>query len=330
MNDTKRTYPALNLMERQLPPLRHGRQPYWRAPVVKPSAEVYVPAWNWYTVHDVTEGTPLVTLDANGAYLGALGNVTIAHSQLERMGPWDNLPTPKNTPPGYYKITIPYWSFSGSCVHPLGDSAVLQELDVVWVAAPTLILLLELLDTGHLGPFSILDSYTSAVPTSFTAWADRLKSLRREIMDKRDQAHRGQTRPDKCQCPACAEYDGFKTGYSLALSMMLTGERCGTHRPDWAHTVYAEHAATQWRKAWRYTYTGYNLISMGAVDEITVRAEDLHAVLSRPRPPFRFDASGRSIGAFKPKRNWTWTDDQPPAPTTAAVLAHLDDGDDIL
>lgn len=329
MTNTTRNYPALNLMERQLPPLRHGRQPYWRAPVPAPAAEAYVPVWNWHTPHDVPEGTEVVTLDANAAYLGALGNVTIAHSQLERLGAWENLPTPKQVVPGYYKISVPYWAFSGTCVHPLGDSAVLQEQDTVWIAAPTLVLLVELLDTGHLGPFTILDSYTSAVPTSFTAWADRLKSIRREIMDRRDQAHRGQTRPDKCECPACAAYDSFKTGYSLAFSMMLTGERCQTHRPDWAHTVYAEHAATQWRKAWRYTYTGRPLVRMGAVDEITVMAADLHTVLTRPRPPFRFDASGRAIGAFKPKETWTWTTDQAPAPTAAAVLAHLDE-DDVL
>lgn len=322
-----RVYPALNLMERQTKPLRHGRDPFWRAPVVKASAEAYVPTWNWHTVHEVPAGTEVVTLDANAAYLGAVGNVTIAHSQLERMGAWENLPTPRQTPPGYYKITIPYWAFSGTCVHPLGDSAVLEERDVIWVAAPTLILLLELLDTGHLGPFAILDSYTSAVPTSFDAWATQLKSYRQQIMDRRDHAHRGPTRPADCTCEACARYDAFKTGYSMAFSMMLTGERCATHRPDWAHTVYAEHAATQWRKAWRYTYTGKVLLRMGAVDEITIPAADLHEVLTRPKPPFRFDASGRAVGAFKAKKVFEWGAEAPVATPAPNLPLDLDEDD---
>lgn len=322
-----RVYPALNLMERQLPPLRHGRQPFWRAPVVKPSAEVYVPVWNWHTSADVPEGTEAVTLDANAAFLGAMGQVTIAHSQLERMGAWENLPTPKQVPPGYYKISKPYWSFSATCVHPLGDSAVLEERDTLWVAAPTLVLLLELLDTGHLGPFQVLDSYTSAVPTTFNSWYNRLRSYRQEIMDKRDQAHRGPTRPKDCTCEPCARYDALKQGYSMAFSMMLTGERCATHRPDWSHTVYAEHAAAQWRKGWRFTFTGKPILRAGAVDEITVKGADLHEALTLPRPPFRFDASGRSIGAFKAKAVFTWGAEAP-APTSApAHLVQLDESD---
>lgn len=328
MTDKQRTFPALNLMERQLPPLRHGRMPYWRAPVVKPSTEVYVPVWNWFTSHAVPEGTPLVDLDANAAFLGAIGQATIAHSQLERMGAWENLPTPKSVPPGYYKITIPYWAFSGTCVHPLGDSALLQETDTVWVAAPTLVLLVELLDTGHLGEFAILDSYTAATTTKFTPWYNRLKSLREEVMMRRDHAHSNQVIPPKCDCEACARYNAFKEGYSVALSMMLTGEHCQTHRPDWSHTVYAEHAATQWRKAWRYSFTGLPIVAMGAVDEITIMAADLHTVLARPRPPFRFDASGRAIGAFKAKRNWRY-EEAPAAPTAVTVPGGLDE-DDIL
>jgi hypothetical protein len=318
-------FPALSLMERHCPPLRHGREPYWRAPVTAPSAEVYIPTWNWRSVNDIPEGTEVVDLDANAAYLGALGNVKIAYSELERMGPWEVMPTPRQVTPGYYKISVPYWAFSGTVVHPLGDSTRLQEETTLWVAAPTLVLLLELLDTGHLGPFTILDSWTTPVVTNFTAWADRLKSVRREVMDKRDHAHQGQVIPPKCECDSCARYGAFKEGYSMAFSMMLTGERCKARRPDWSHTVYAEHAASQWRKAWRYTFTGLPIVRMGEVDEITVMSADLHTALARPKPPFRFDASGRAVGAFKPKRTYPYTA-EPTAPTTAPTAA-LDEDD---
>lgn len=327
------TFRALSLMESTCKPLKYGHEPYFLAPVTPPSAEVLIPEWNWTSPHELPEGTELVTLDANAAYLGALGSATIAHSELVRLGPWDTLPTPRTTPPGYYKVTVPYWAFSGTCVHPLGGSTVLAEAKTVWIAAPSLILLLELLDEGHLGPFSIVDSYTAKRTengwrtVTFRTWADRLKSIRQEIMDARDHAHRGATRPHKCECDACARYDGFKEGYSMALSMMLTGDKCRTHRPDWTHTILAEHRATQWRKAWRFTSTGRPLVSMGDRDETTILASDLHTVLARPRPPFRFDASGRSVGAFKVKRTWTWTGEEVPAPTTAESLAHLA-GDD--
>jgi hypothetical protein len=317
------------MMERQTPPLRNGWQPFWRAPVPPIATEVLIPSWNWATVHDVPEGTSVVTLDANAAYLGALGNASIAHSELVTTGAPTTLPTPREVVPGYYKITVPYWGFSGTITHPLGESeALTAPRATVWVAAPTLILLIELLDTGHLGDFRILDSYTARRKTTFRTWAERLKSLRLEGMDRRDHAHHSAPRPDDCDCPACGWMDALKTGYSSAFSMMLTGERCQTHRPDWAHTVYAEHAATQWRKAWRFTYTGLPLIRMGAVDELTIMAEDLHTVLARPKPPFRYDASGRNVGAFKPKSAWKW--DGMPTEARTAPMPFLPEPDEYL
>jgi hypothetical protein len=43
-----RMFPALKVMERQTPPLKYGRPPYWRAPIVHPATDhVYIPVWNW-------------------------------------------------------------------------------------------------------------------------------------------------------------------------------------------------------------------------------------------------------------------------------------------
>lgn len=291
-----RMFPALKILERQTPPLKFARAPYWRPPVTEASAEAYVPVWNWSAPVELPEDAPVTILDVNAAYLSALGGVDIAHSHLIHRGPLEFLPHPRHVAPGYYRITVPYWAFVGTIVHPLGDSSRLEAEDSLWVAAPTLVLLIELAEEGHLGHFEVLDSYTPDVTTTFRSWAARLKSIRCECIDRVDMAQTEVRREQEL-----ARYQAFKQGYSAALSMMISGEKCMTMRPDWAHTVYAQHAASTWRKAWRYTSTGHGLVGMGCVDEIAVFTEDLADALGRPKPPFRYDASGRQVGALKPK-----------------------------
>lgn len=289
-------FPALAVMETKTPPLRYGRPPYWRAPVVPASAEVYVPTWEWNSPLDFPEAEAVTVLDVNAAYLAAMGSATIAHSELEREGRMAELPAARDVRPGYYKITVPYWAFSGTIVHPLGNGAPVQLDDAVWVAAPTLVLLLELEEDGHLGYFRILDSYTARNSTTFRSWSQRLGSIRGEYMDRVDLAHTDAAREN-----ARAQLSAFKEGYSAALSMMLTGEKCKTHRPDWTHTIHAQFASSTWRKAWRWTGCGRPVVGMGNVDEISVLSVDLPTVLSLPKPPFRFDETGRKPGALKPK-----------------------------
>lgn len=319
-----RMFPALKVMECQTPPLKYGRPPYWRAPITPPSAEVYVPTWNWTSPHDFPEGEAVTVLDVNAAYLSAMGSARIAHSHLKNTGAPAGLMEPKESAvaPGYYKITVPYWAFEGTIVHPLGDSARVATETALWVAAPTLVLLLELADEGHLGWFEILDSWTADVVTDFRSWSERLRSIRGEYMDRIEMCQtEGQRRQE------VARYDAFKTGYSAALSMMLTGEKCLTRRPDWAHTIYAQHSAATWRKAWRWTFTGRPLVAMGAVDEIAVLSGDVGDVIARPKPPFRYDASGRIPGSLKPKKA-TFIGCEPLQRADSVAL--VEDGDDIL
>jgi hypothetical protein len=316
-------YPALKVMEKKCQPLRYGREPYWRAPITPPSRDVLVPSWNWHSVHE-NDAAELVTLDVNGAFLGAMGSVSIAHGNLKNQGEWDYLPAPGMVPPGYYKVTVPYWG-GGMIVSPLGDSSRLQTETAVWVAHPTLVLLLELLEEGTIGDFGILDSWTCATATTFRSWVQQLKTVRTQVLDVLENAHHGNV-PADCKCNACDRYGAFKEGYSAALSMMLTGEKCATRRPDWSHAVYAQHAASSWRKAWRYVLTGHPLIGMGATDEITVVRHDLAEVLNQPKPPFRVDRTGRALGAFKEKPKAQAT----PLPTDRpAALVDLD-AEDIL
>lgn len=307
-------YPALSVMEKRLPPLRYGREPYWRAPVAPPARteQVLIPSWTWRPPYADGVDAELVTLDVNGAFLGAMGSVVIAHGPLKHTGEYDYLPTPSMVPPGYYKVTVPYWGRSG-IVHPLGDSALLQTESSVWVAHPTVIQMLELLEEGTIGDFGIIDSWTCATTTNFRAWVGRLKTVRTNCLTQVEDAHPDGPPAADCECAPCDRYSAFKEGYSAALSMMLTGQKCGTHRPDWAHAVYAQHAASSWRKAWRYVLTGKVLVGMGATDEITVVRQELAEVLNLPKLPFRVDNTGRSLGAFKEKAKPTPVPDHRPA-----------------
>lgn len=315
-------YPALGIMEKKAQPLRYGHEPYWRAPICPASKHVLIPAWNWRSIHQPAPGQKMLTLDVNGAYMAATGSVIIAHGPLKHTGEWDYLPEPQQVATGYYKITVPYWAFSGTIVSPLGDSARVKESSV-WVAHPTLILLLEILEEGGLGDFGITDSWTCATQTNWRAWQARLKAVRIQVLAEREAHHNGAA-PTGCDCYPCAKYAAFKEGYSAAFSMMLTGEKCTTSRPDWAHAVFAEHAASSWRKAWRFTGTGRPLLSMGATDEITIIAEDLDQALNRPKPPFRYDPTGRNLGAFKPKAKPT------PLPDNRPSVLVVDDDEDIV
>lgn len=297
-NNPQPMFPALTIMERQTPPTRYGHEPFWRAPVTPASRDCYIPHWTWSGVHEVPEGADTLTLDANGAFLAAIGAVKVAHSQLKHTGPiaYGELPDPRQVDPGYYRVKTPHWVFPGTIVSPLGDSSRTETEDSLWVAAPTLTLMLELYDQGALGEVVVFDSWTSTITAEFREWSSTLRALRLTRLDTIAEAQ-----TDAARRAAEDAYDAFKEGYSAALSMMLTGDKCRTRRPDWTHTVYAHAAAAMWRKAWKWTETGRPLISMGATDEITILAADLPEIMSRPKTPFKYDPSGRQLGALKPK-----------------------------
>ena len=318
-----RMFPALRLMERTAVPTLYNRPPYWRPAVPAPAAEVLIPSWHWRHVEADTipdDDTP-VTLDYNGAYLAAIGSVEVAHGELKHYGTQDPYQlNPRKVLPGYYRVEVPYWGLSGTLVSPLGDSARLETETSWWIAHPTLVLLLELLAEGAIGELEITDSYCSEKVTNFRKWSAKLKDARTRLLDDRDAAV-----TDDERAATTARYSAFKEGYGAALSMMLTGERSLTRRPDWAHAVYAQHAATSWRKAWRFTLTG-PVLAMGAVDEITVFRRDLDAALVQPKPPVKLDESGRALGHLKTKTT------TPPAgdPEGAPELLMSEDWSDLL
>jgi hypothetical protein len=313
-------FPALRLLEQSTPPVRHGRVPLWRLPAEQGAPGIYIPVWNWTSAHDFPESATVRTLDTNGAYLAAISSATIAHSHLTRSGPLPGLDEPGDVMPGYYRICTPHWAFDGTIVSPLGNSARVSAEEQLWVAGPTLILLLELVRDGYLGGVVITDSLTAQLSTTFREWATRLRQVRTHILDDLDGAV---TEDDTAL--ARERYDAFKTGYSSALSLMLTGTKCATRRPDWAHTVYAQHAASQWRRGWRYTF-GARLVSMGNMDEMVILDDDFQNALHSVKPPFRYDSTGRILGALKTKE----VGPIKPAPAPDAPAIDTEDDGDIL
>lgn len=306
-----RTFAALALMEKQHPPLRFGREPYWRAPVTVDPGKVYTPTWDWSKPLQPAPGTQLLDLDVAGAWLGAISSADIAHNRLFHTGAmWFN--DKSEIIPGYYRITNFPWPLDSLIVSPLGNADVVGESDTLWVAAPTVVQLWELMDEGIGIQFDVIDSYTARNPetghihrANFKKWYDRLKTYRNGFLDAVYREHRQEV-PASCSCEACGDYAGFKVGYASAVSMMLTGEKCRTKRPDWAHTVHAEFAASCWRKAWRYGSTGRIVLGMGDVDEVTVNAVEFTGLLNAASRPIRYDQSGRSMGAFKVKRTYPY------------------------
>lgn len=323
VTDNPRMFPALRLLERVTPPTLYGHQPFWRAPVTAPSKTVLVPSWNWRHVNadTIPEGDSPITLDVNGAFLAAVGSVEVAHSQLRRMGPIDAYRLdPRKVWPGYYRVDVFGWGLDATLVSPLGDSARLQTEGEAWIAHPTLVLLLELLNEGAIGDLNITDAWVSERRCNFRAWNAKLKEHRNKLLD---DVAKGET--EAAIAAAKLRYRAFKEGYGAAFSMMLTGERCQTRRPDWAHAVYAQHAATAWRKAWRFTLTG-PVLSMGAVDEITVLRSDLHAAVLQPKPPVKLDPSGRTLGHLKEKTK----EDTPREEDADPTLIMSEDWSDLL
>jgi hypothetical protein len=320
--ENPRMFAALRLLEKVVPPTFYGREPYWRAPVRLAPEKVFIPGWTWSADYrELPEGEQPVTLDCNGAFMAALGSAPVAWGDLNNTGEMDAWELdPRRVLPGYYLIDAFHWPFDATIVSPLGNHTKLPAGARIWIAAPTLILLLELLQEGTIGGLTIHDSWTPKRVTNFRDWNARLKVARNKLLDNIAKA-------DTPEDIAAAKerYKAFKEGYGAAFSMMLTGARCHTRRPDWAHQVYAQHAATSWRKAWRFSI-GAPLLAMGNTDALTVLEADLKRAVLSAKPPIKLDPTGRQLGYYKVADPET----TPATPTEAADFVMSDDFEDVL
>lgn len=296
------TYRALDLLRFQFAPQIARREPYWRPPVPKPSAHVVLPSWDWEHPTVGETGDEMVDLDVNGAWIAALSSGDFAHGPLARTGPWRG----DRLRPGYYQISTPTWQLS-SIVSPLGS----QRLgDAVWVMHPTLGVLQDLEEAGLIPELVIHDSYTAETSCRMRKWAEKLRDDRKALkvaVNATSEATVGGAAARKA-------YQDFKDSFAQGIQMMAgkdgadgqrTTHKCDILRPDWYHTVRAQHAATMWRKVWKGVQAGIEPFGMSSVDEVTYTRPDLERLLTmQPRPPFRLDPDGLTIGSFDVKGEW--------------------------
>ncbi|MBW5252036.1 hypothetical protein JGS39_24055 [Streptomyces sp. P01-B04] len=300
---TSTTYRALDLLTKGgYEPKVSSRGPFWRPPVPKPSRYVHLPAWDWESEGVAGPGDEMADADVSGAFVAALTSGTYAHGALTRTGPFHGL----KPAPGYYQILTPVWQLP-SIVSPLGSA---ELPDAVWIKHPTLDLLQQLATAGKLPDIEVKDSYTAKVSCRLRTWGEKLRDDRAALLATRNATAPGTV----ARAAADKAYADFKDSYSIAIQMMAgktddaTGDlktnKSEVLRPDWYHTIHAQHAATMWRKVFSAHEAGIFPYAMGSLDEVTYRQEDWDRIPTLPKPPFRIDETGVTLGSFKVKNQW--------------------------
>lgn len=303
MND-RPVFRALSMLEHEHTPLLRRRAPYWRPRPAPCHRDVHLPAWNW--VHpDYHDGLnmDLTVLDAIGAFVSAASSATFAHGALEHTGALADFAKL----PGYYRIDSHAWS-DPRIVSPLGSA---QLPDKIWVAAPTVELLMQLAEDGYWPQVHISDSWTCPDKVRFREWATAVNNARAAALRDCDAAEISGTEAE--QAEADEWYEAVKLGYSVAVQLMRgpaegNEVKSGVRRPDWHDTIHAQHAASTWRKVWKCVEAGYEPVMMGSVDEVifpTIALEEelVHPSLTAGRATalLKVDNSGIQLGAFKVK-----------------------------
>lgn len=296
--DDRPVYRALSMLENEYVPLLKRRAPFWRPKPPTCFRDVHTPAWNW--THDAYEQgmeLDLTFLDRNAAYLSGASSAQFAHGELKHTGAMAG----PGKHPGYYRIDSHSWSDS-RIVSPLGSARTEGQ---IWVAYPTLELLQKLSAAGYWPDVQIRDSWTCAETVRFRGWATAVNIDRAHALRQIELAEKEGSEAD--QAEAYDRYVTIKTGYSMAVQLMLGPSEHGTvksavKRPDWYHTIHAQHAASVWRDTWKCVEAGYVPIMMGSVDEVVWLTDDFLSIGSFTTPPLlKLDQSGIALGAWKVK-----------------------------
>lgn len=292
-------FKALSMLENEHVPLLKRRAPYWRPRPATCWRDVYTPDWSW--THPLATdglGFDVAVLDRNGAFVSAASSANFAHGELEHTGALAAF----EKAPGYYKIDWHSWQ-DDRITSPLGTAELSGKL---WVAHPTVEQLVQLQDAGYWPEIRIHDSWTCPTSVRFREWATAVNNTRaaalREI--QADDDHDPAEEAGKCPCRSCLWYTAVKNGYAMAVQMMLGQSadgsvKSGVKRPDWYHTIHAQHAATTWRYVWKGVLAGFEPVSMGSVDEVAYPADALPEL--EQRGLIKLDHSGVALGAFKVK-----------------------------
>lgn len=267
------------------------RPPYWRPrPAEFDPTMLVEPAWAWRRTPrpgDRTEDA-IVILDAIGAYLASASSVEVAHDALTHTG----VREPDRNAVGYWLVDLPPWQ--GHTMPPPWGDRQLPDGPVV-IAAPTMRVILDLADAKQpaCDRPEVLDSWLGAVPMRLRKWTDIVAAARLDAIRAGDGVM----------------YEAVKTGYSQAVTLMITGEKSKVHRPDWGHAIHAQHAANFWWKSWRAVQAGYAPVGMSRVDELALTRHDATDIWTRQanqlQVPLHIDPTGQRLGAFKPKATVT-------------------------
>lgn len=303
MNATKKHDPKLvsellGLLRHQCAPQVNRRNPYWAPNMSRTFYELdtLVPDWK----HELpTDQGPIVTLDKNAAWFSAAASSELAHGILENTG---EIEFDKNRP-GYWLIDFHHWNHK-AIVSPLGRT----RLKTGWVATPTVAVLERLTDEGVWPGITIHGSWTTTTrmrlnrPADGGGWSNVVRDMRSTILT--ELIEEGLT-PEEIQ--AHPRYKGFKDSYAVALEEIRKGfnspdgmKEHRIYRPDWYHTIVAQHAASHWRKGWDLLNHNLGPVAIGTRDEISFRKRDFIKILDQGL--IKIDQTGRTLGAYKIKK----------------------------
>lgn len=298
-------------------PVKHHMPPMWdltrveggMPPALRGVVSVaHIPTINWGPKDpeaEVPEGTPLVEVDANGAFVAAATSGTFAHCALTNTGPLD-VPEKGQLPAGYMLVDAHPWQL-GAPGSPLGAGR--PKLDAhgrVWVPHTVFSVLRDLTygaswtPGGHWPDCTVYDSWT-ADPVKFEAWGGVVRDTRAAAKIGGD-ANMGER---------------IKVAYSQAVQMWATHpDPKGTppekrkknnkaYRPDWYAALRGQHFANMFRRAYTATVV-HNLgpIRVWDTDRMLFTEGNLLQLLGTHKSPVRLDETGIELGTFKRARRW--------------------------
>lgn len=293
-------------LEKSHAPMRRGddgkmHYPYWRPelPGITDLVEI-VDGWQWEREYD----GPTVRLDKSGAWVAAASSVEVGFGALEHTGEIEF-----EGRPGYYLVDIYPWAETGM-PHPLDltEWGTHQVGGQIWLPAPTVALLRDLVEEDRWPDVAVANSYTASSGVRLNEWTKHVNELRAYAIRKYGRAEHGGDGD---------RYEAVKRSYGQTMSMMLgtmkengVGRRWkfGINRPDWTHMIQAHAAAMLWRRAdqCRKAVPDLGPVALRSVDEMFIPAEALEILTTqipagRDRPIIKIDPEGIDLRSFKIK-----------------------------
>lgn len=264
----------------------------------------HIPTMNWGPKDpeaQVVEGTPLVEVDANGAFVAAATSATFGHCAPEHTGPLDL--SKGQIPAGYMLVDAHPWQL-GCPGSPLGRNRPKLTADGrTWVPHTVYALLRDLhhgnpawTKGGHWPDSTVYDSWTADV-VRFEKWSGAVRDTRAAAKITGNAAHG----------------ERIKVAYSQAVQMWSTApDPKGTpreqrkkvsksYRPDWYAGLRGQHFANMFRRAYMCAQLGRPPLRVWDTDRMLFEEKHLLALLGREEKPFpmQLDETGVQLGTFK-------------------------------